>query len=63
MLAKYQGLAAEAALEAGKKAYHALDLLESGRSVTNGLMFDLDAFTSNDVSCPEIWDTVQKGQS
>lgn len=64
ILAKFQGLAAEAAavaLEAGEDAYKALNLLESGRSITNGLLFDIDAFS--DVNCPELWDYASKRDS
>jgi CHAT domain-containing protein len=56
MLAKFQGLASEAAaaaMEAKRDDYLALNLLESGRSVTNGFLFDIDAFI--DVKCPEMW--------
>ncbi|KAL8366064.1 hypothetical protein RB595_004714 [Gaeumannomyces hyphopodioides] len=56
-LTRFQGLGAEAAaaaLAARKAPYVALNLLESGRSMTNGLMFDLDAFVEE--KCPEMWE-------
>jgi len=57
MLAKFQGLASEAAagaIEAKRDDYLALNLLESGRSVTNGFLFDIDDFV--EVQCPEMWE-------
>ena len=59
-LSEFQGLAAEAAaaaLESGKEAYHALNILESGISMTNGIASDVDAFASMEgLTCSEMWD-------
>ncbi|KAK3384087.1 hypothetical protein B0T24DRAFT_588683 [Lasiosphaeria ovina] len=56
MLGRFQGIAAEAAaaaLQAGKGPYHALNLYESGRSVTNDLLSDLDSFVATYCACLE----------